>query len=74
MKNKYIKITSINDLSNFVIEASKVDGDVLIYRGKYCIDGKSMLGLMSIDISDKCKIEYPEDAIEFEKFIKQFEI
>lgn len=74
MKTKYIKIESLTDLSKFVIEASKVDGDILIYRGKYCIDGKSMLGIMSIDISDKCKIEYPEDAIEFEKYIKQFEI
>ena len=74
MKTKYIKINSLTDLAKFVKEASKVNGDVLIYRGKYCIDGKSMLGIMSIDISDRCKIEYPEEAIEFEKYIKQFEI
>ena len=74
MKTKYIKIESLTDLSQFVIKASEVNGDILIYRGKYCVDGKSLLGLMSINISDKCKIEYPEDAIEFEKYITQFEI
>lgn len=74
MKTKYIKINSLTDLAKFVKEASKVNGDVLIYRGKYCIDGKSMLGTMTIDISDKCKIEYPKNAIDFEKYIKQFEV
>lgn len=74
MKTKYIKINSLTDLTKFVKEASKVNGDVLIYRGKYCIDGKSMLGAMTIDISGKCKIEYPKNAIEFEKYIQQFEV
>lgn len=74
MKNKYIKITSINDLSNFVIEASKIKDDILVYRGKFCVDGKSLMGIMSINISEGCRVEYPENEKEFEKYITQFEI
>ncbi len=73
MNSKYIKITGLNDLSNFVIEASKVKGDVLVYRGKFCVDGKSLMGMMSINISEGCKVEYPENEKNFEKYIMNFE-
>ena len=73
MKQKYIKIININDLSKFVLEASKVEGDVLVYRGKFCVDGKSLMGMMFINIYNGGRIEYPEDAVEFEKYITQFQ-
>lgn len=74
MKTKYIKITNLNDLSKFVLESSKVKGDVLVQRGKFCVDGKSLMGMMSINIYEGGRVEYPKHANEFENFIKQFEI
>lgn len=74
MKSKYIKITNLKDLSNFVREASKVKGDILVYRGKFCIDGKSLMGMMSIDISDGCRVDYPEEEKDFEKYLLNFEL
>lgn len=73
MNNKYIKIFGLNDLSNFVIEAAKVKGDVLIYRGKFCVDGKSLMGMMSINVFEGCRIEYPADEKDFEEYLTQFE-
>lgn len=73
MKTKYIKISGITDATNLVKEASKVDGDVSAKKGRYIIDCKSIMGVMSINISTGVLIEYPADAIEFEKFISQFE-
>lgn len=74
MKTKYISIFGINDLVNFCSKANEVEGDVLVSKGKFVVDGKSMMGLMSIDVSSGCKIEYPEDAEDFETFIENFSI
>ncbi len=74
MKDKYIKIFGLNDLSNFVIEATKVKGDVLVYRGKFCVDAKSLMGMMSLNVYEGCRIEYPAEAEEFDKYLTQFEV
>lgn len=74
MKEKYVTIHGINDLNNFIQKARTVDGDVLVTRGKFVVDGKSIMGLFSIDISQGCTVTYPENATEFEEFISQFEV
>lgn len=72
MKKIFIKIPGINDVNAFVQKARSVDGDILVSRGKFCVDGKSVLGMFSLDVTDGCTVEYPEDAIEFENFLQQF--
>lgn len=73
MKRMQIKITGIHDAIDFVAAAAQVDGDINVCKGRYAVDGKSLLGIFSIDISTGCTVEYPETAIEFENYIKQFE-
>ena len=72
MKKIFIKIPGINDVNLFVSNARMVEGDILVSRGKFCVDGKSVLGMFSLDVTDGCTVEYPEDATEFEAFIQQF--
>lgn len=74
MKYKTIKILGLNDLSNFIKKANEVKGDVLVYRGKFVVDGKSIMGMMSIDVSDGCKVEYPDNATDFEQYLENFEM
>lgn len=74
MKTKFIKIHGIVDVTNFAKEAFKVNGDICLRRGKYTVDGKSLMGIMSIDVASGVVVEYPDDAEDFENFIKQFEI
>lgn len=71
MVTKQISINTIKDMMDFVNEASKVFGDVLIRKGKYVIDGKSIMGILSIDPSTGITIEYPEDATDFEAFLTE---
>ena len=73
MKKTFIKIHGINDVNNFVNEARKVEGDVLVSRGHFCVDGKSILGMFSIDVSQGCTVEYDEDEEYFDSFLKNFE-
>ena len=74
MKEKSItSLNRISDLGEFVNEASKVEGAVTVRKGVYCVDGKSIMGMVSIDVSTGFTVEYPEEAVAFENFISQFE-
>ena len=58
-----------------VREASNVFGDVIVRRGKFSVDGTSLLGVISIVNSDEpVIIEYPEEAVEFENFLLNFTV
>ena len=72
MIKSFITLQGINDIIKFTQEASLVDGDVIVSRGSYKVDGKSLMGNMSIDVSQGISVEYPEDASKFKEFIQQY--
>ena len=74
MKKMYIAINTINKVTEFIQKASQVDGDVICTKGRYTINGKSIMGVFSIDISEGVMVEYPETATDFEKYLSQFKI
>ena len=51
VKSKFIAFNQITDLNQFINNASKVDGEVLLQKDYYIVNGKSILGVMSIDVS-----------------------
>lgn len=72
-KRVFIKINNYDDIKTFVDLASKVNcGDVDVIRGKYCIDARSFLGVLGVDMSTGVTVEYPAEALEFENFIQAF--
>ena len=71
-KQVYISIQNISDVYNLVREASYVEGDIFINRGRFSVDAKSLLGVFSIDITQPSLICYPNDAEGFDLFIQQF--
>ena len=74
MNHMLIRISGIADLSHFVQAATQVDGDVIVRKGKYVVDGKSLLGMFSIDPTLGVTVEYPEDAKAFESYIETFKV
>jgi hypothetical protein len=73
MKTKFIRLRGITEVAMFVSATGTVNGDVTGRKGKYAIDCRSLLGVLSFDTNDGFTVEYPEDATEFEEFISQFE-
>jgi len=71
-KKVVIMINGVHDVYDFINEASKVEGDVLLSRGRFAVDGKSFLGVFAIDPSLGAIITYPASATEFEEYISQF--
>ena len=72
MKSIYVKINGISDVSNFASMASRVNGDVIVKKGIYVVDGKSLMGLYSLDLTAGVTVEYPEDATDFENYVVTF--
>ena len=74
MKEIIISIKSLNDVYKFVEKAQAVDGDVTVRRGRYNVDGKSVMGIFSIDMSQDVTVIYPTSAVEFNQFCEQFKV
>lgn len=70
---KRIKITSLNDTLDFIRCANACDGDVIVTRGKWSVDGKSLIGVASLDMSsDGASVEYEDELMD--DFLTQFEV
>ena len=46
-----IALTTINDVKNFVNTVSRCDFAVDLSGGRYTVDGKSIMGIFSLDLS-----------------------
>ena len=50
MKSTDIKLSSIQDVRDFVNIVSQSDVDVDLASGRYLVDGKSIMGIFSLDL------------------------
>lgn len=50
----------------------KVDGEVDVHKGRYVIDGKSIMGMMSIDVFSGIEVFFPPTAADFKLFLTRF--
>lgn len=72
---KTIKLSSIDNVKRFVEVSCKVFGDVTISNKKYIVDGKSIMGIFSLNLMEPLTVEYPEDACkEFKEFVEGVEV
>ncbi len=65
-----IILTDVNDIKEFVAEAAKVVGEVTMKRNPYVVDGKSILGVMSLVTYKGVWVEYPVEEIAFGEYLK----
>lgn len=65
MIKKTILLDDVKKVSNFVNETFKFKGDIIVIHGRYIVNGRSLLGLMSLDLSKPltCEIEEREEQI-----------
>ena len=64
-----IKLALAEDIKKFVNEARTFTSDINVRSGNYVVDGKSILGLFSINTSNPIETELvSSDLEEIEKF------
>ena len=57
-RQRKIKLTSIMDVKEFVTVAGECDFDVSIFCNHMIVDAKSVLGVLSLDLSKALMVEY----------------
>ena len=73
MKSFYIKLSEINDVYTLVNTLVAYDGEVDLESGRYKVDGKSLLGIFSLDLRKPVKLTYHSDnADELIKALERF--
>ena len=75
MIKKTILLDNVRKVSSFVNETFKFKGDIIVKHDKYIVNGRSLLGLMSLDLSKPltCEIEEREELI-WNVNCKKFEV
>lgn len=71
MKEKKIKLTSIEEAKAFVQAAIKCDFDIDVYYNRVVIDAKSILGVLSLDLTRVLTVRLFGENAEFEELLDQ---
>ena len=74
MKTTNIRLSTIADVRDFVNAVAAFDGEVDISSGRYVVDGKSIMGIFSLDLLSPIKLTIHSDNADelltkIEKFI-----
>ena len=70
MKVYDIKLSTIEDVRNFVNAVTTCDFDVDLASGRYLVDAKSIMGIFSLDLMNPIRMTIHSDDCEaFEKKI-----
>ncbi len=69
MKERKIVLHSVTDAKKFVAEASKCDFDIDVFYNRITIDAKSILGVLSLDLTRVLTVQYNGDNPEFEEYL-----
>lgn len=69
MNKFFIKIDSVDKVKDFCNKTFKVDFSLDLHSGRYVIDGKSIMGIFSLDLSKKIEVVvHCDDRDKVEKF------
>jgi phosphotransferase system HPr-like phosphotransfer protein len=71
MKQFQVHLNSIDSVKKFVALAEGHNCEIDVTSGRYIVDGKSMLGLFSLDLSQRVGVDYYGEDADGDRFIKQ---
>ena len=67
-----VKFRTLDEIKKFVNLAEKLESDILIYSNHYVVDGRSLMGILSLSLSYPVDVRVVDDA-EREVFTKQLD-
>ncbi|HCD45181.1 MAG TPA: PTS cellobiose transporter subunit IIBC [Lachnoclostridium sp.] len=70
MKQLKIMLPTVAEAKNFVAAAAKCDFDIDVYYNRVTIDAKSILGVLSLDLTQVLTVEFNGEDAEFEAFLE----
>lgn len=73
MEKFQIKFNDVTDVNKFVHVVSKFDADVDLYCGSYCVDAKSILGIMTMDLRNQMWISSNCDKNQGQRIMQELD-
>ena len=70
MKEKKIMLPTMAEAKRFVDEATKCDFDIDVFYNRVTIDAKSILGVLSLDLTRILTVQFNGDSAEFEAYLE----
>lgn len=76
MRRFKIKLQNKENIATLIGAAEKMNGDIDLVCGRYTVDARSILGIMSIDLNRECYVVVHNDngVDEFKNTINNFVI
>ena len=74
MTQSKIKLNATEEVREFVNAATKCDFDIDIYYNRFLIDAKSILGILSMDLTKVLTVECHGESKEFDRTLKKFAV
>ncbi len=74
MNKRQIKVTRVEDAKELVSTASRCSFDVDVYYNRMVVDAKSILGVMSLDLSQPWTVEYNGRDSGLENVLNRFSL
>ena len=71
MKQKEVNFVSADEAKEFVRISSGCDFDVNVFYNRMIIDAKSLLGVLSLDLTKILTVEYDGENAPFEAFLER---
>ena len=74
MTQSKIKLNATEEVQEFVNAATKCEFDIDIYYNRFLIDAKSILGILSMDLTKVLTVECHGESKEFDRTLKKFAV
>ena len=74
MLEKRIRLREVNEVIEFVCAAGKCEFDVDIYYDRIPIDAKSIMGVLSLDLTKPLIVQYTREDSAWERVRSKFVI
>ena len=72
MVERHIRLNETEDVKEFVNEAAKCDFDIDISYNRIIIDAKSILGILSMDLTRVLTVQCHGESKEFNRTLQKF--
>ena len=74
MSHCVVRLNGTEEVEEFVKAASKCDFDIDIYYNRFLIDAKSILGILSMDLTKVLTVDCHGESKEFERTLQKFAV
>lgn len=74
MAQSKIKLNATEEVQEFVNAATRCDFDVDVYYNRFLIDAKSILGVLSLDLTKVLTVDCHGESKEFNRTLKKFAV